>query len=102
MRGIISKSQQTTRRQLALLLFAAMGCVTTLLSTFLAGHGMRPDQMDLRHISLISLVAGAGFIAGLIVWHMASSARRDARYAKAESAQLRRNLAAASPSGIAE
>ena len=95
MRGIISKSQQTTRRQLALLLFAAMGCVTTLLSTFLAGHGMRPDQMDLRHISLISLVAGAGFVAGLIVWHMASSARRDARYAKAESAQLRRNLAAA-------
>lgn len=96
MRGISNKKQKsTTRRQLALLLLAAMGCVTALLSSFVSGHGMKPDQMDLRHVSLIALVAGAGFIAGLIVWHMASTARREARYAKAESAQLRRNLAAA-------
>lgn len=96
MRGKTQKAQKTTtRRQLALLLLAAMGCVTALLSTFISGHELRPDQMDLRHVSLIAFVAGAGFIAGLIVWHMTSSARREARYAKAESLQLRRNLAAA-------
>jgi signal transduction histidine kinase len=95
MRVTANRTQQTTRRQLALLLLAAMGCVTTLLGTFVSGHGMRPEQFNLRHITLIALVAGAGFIAGLIVWHMASAARREARYAKAESLQLRRNLAAA-------
>lgn len=96
MRSTAYKAQRTTtRRQLALLLLAAMGCVTALLSTFVSGHGIRADQMDLRHVSLIALVAGAGFIAGLIVWHMTSTARREARYAKAEAMQLRRNLAAA-------
>ena len=95
MRSITNRNQQTTRRQLALLLLAAMGCITALLSSFVSGHELKPDQMDLRHVSLIALVAGAGFIAGLIVWHMASTARREARYAKAESLQLRRNLAAA-------
>lgn len=95
MRSISNRNQQTTRRQLALLLLAAMGCVTVLLSSFVAGHGLKLDQMDMRHVSLIAMVTGAGFIAGLIVWHMASTARRDARYAKAESLQLRRNLAAA-------
>ncbi len=96
MRRIANKAQHsTTRRQLALLLLAAMGCVTALLSTFLTGHGFKSDQLDLRHVSLIAIVAGAAFIAGLIVWHMASAARREARYAKAESMQLRRNLAAA-------
>lgn len=78
-----------------MLLLAAMGCVTALLATFVSGHAIQPDRIDLRHISLIALVAGAGFIAGLIVWHMTSVARREARYAKAESLQLRRNLAAA-------
>jgi signal transduction histidine kinase len=96
MRGKIDQQQKTTtRRQLALLLLAAMGCVTALLSTFISGHELRPDQMDLRHVSLIAFVAGAGFVASLIVWHMTSTARREARYAKAESLQLRRNLAAA-------
>ena len=95
MRSITNRNQQTTRRQLALLLLAAMACITALLSSFLSGHGMKPDDMDMRHVSLIALVAGTAFIAGLIVWHMASSARREARYAKAESLQLRRNLAAA-------
>ena len=87
--------QSTTRRQLALLLLAAMGCVTALLSTFISGQSVQTDQLDLRHISLIMIVAGTGFIAGLIVWHIASSARREARNATAESLQLRRNLAAA-------
>jgi signal transduction histidine kinase len=95
MRVTATRTHQTTRRQLALLLLAAMGCVTTLLGTFVSGHGIRTEQFNLRHITLIALVAGAGFIAGLIVWHMASAARREARYAKAESLQLRRNLAAA-------
>ncbi|MEQ1670053.1 MAG: histidine kinase, partial [Hyphomicrobium sp.] len=96
MRGKTKRTQKTTtRRQLALLLLAAGACVTALLSTFISGHGVRPEQLDLRHVTLIAVVAGAGFVAGLIVWHMTSSARREARYAKAESLQLRRNLAAA-------
>lgn len=90
-----TRTRQTTRRQLALLLLASLGCVTVLLSSFISGHGTKPEVIDLRHISLIALVAGAAFIAGLIVWHMTSSARREARYAKAESMLLRRNLAAA-------
>ncbi len=96
MRRISIRTQQTTtRRQLALLLLASMGCVVSMLAMFISGHNVRPEGLDLRHISLIALVASAGFVAGLIVWQMTSAARREARYAKAESAQLRRNLAAA-------
>ena len=97
MRAIAPRRVQvtTTRRQLAGLLLAAMACVVALLAAVVAGDHGPADQFNYRHISLIALVAGAGFIAGLIVWHMTSSARREARYAKAESLQLRRNLAAA-------
>lgn len=85
----------TTRRQLAGWLLAAMACVGTLLVSIVSGDHAAPESFDLRHLSLIALVAGAAFVAGLVVWHMASTARREARYAKAESQQLRRNLAAA-------
>ena len=97
MRAIAPRRVQvtTTRRQLATLLLAAMACVVTLLAAVVSGDRVQPEHFDFRHISLIALVAGAGFVAGLIVWHMTSSARREARYAKAESQQLRRNLAAA-------
>jgi signal transduction histidine kinase len=96
MRAITSRIQQnTTRRQLAMLLLASLGCVAVLLATLVSGHEAPVGRIDLRHISLIALVGGAAFVAGLIVWHMTSSARREARYAKAESLQLRRNLAAA-------
>ncbi len=97
MRAIAPRRVQltTTRRQLAALLLAAMAGVVALLVAIVAGDHAQPDRLDLRHISLIALVAGAGFIAGLIVWHMTSAARREARYAKAECLQLRRNLAAA-------
>ena len=46
-------------------------------------------------MAVIGLVAAAVFIAGLIVWHMGSVARKEANTAKAESQHLRRNLAAA-------
>ena len=97
MRAIAPRRVQitTTRRQLAGLLLAAMGCVIGLLASLVSSDRTHADQFDLGHISLIALVAGAGFIAGLIIWHMTSTARREARYAKAESLQLRRNLAAA-------
>lgn len=96
MRALTSRIQQnTTRRQLAMLLFGALGCVTALLATLASGHPAPIGSIDLRHISLIAVVALAAFFAGLIVWHMTSSARREARYAKAECMQLRRNLAAA-------
>lgn len=96
MRAHANKAQTaTTRRQLALILFAALAVVSMVLTGVISGEHSRPQTFDLRHISLIALVAGAAFIAGLIVWHMTSSARRDAHNAKTESAQLRRNLAAA-------
>ena len=96
MRAHANKTQTaTTRRQLALILFAALAVVSMVLTGVISGEHSRPQTFDLRHISLIALVAGAAFIAGLIVWHMTSSARRDAHNAKTESAQLRRNLAAA-------
>ena len=85
----------TTRRQIALLAIAAMACVSLLLGGIISGDHNKSNTFDLRHISLIALVAGAGFIAGLIVWHMTSSARREAHEAKSESQQLRRNLASA-------
>lgn len=84
----------TTRWQLALLLLAAMACVATMLASFVAGHPIEPGQLDVRHVSLIALVAGAGFIAALVIWHMNSVGQRQTRDAKAESLQLRRNLAA--------
>lgn len=87
--------RDTTRRQLALLSLAAMGCVTVLLAAFVSGRDIHPEQMEVKHFALIGLIAVSGIIAGLIVWRMTSSARREARYAKAESLQLRRNLAAA-------
>jgi signal transduction histidine kinase len=78
-----------------MLLFAAMAAVSFLLAGIISGDHSQPGTLDLRHLTLIALVAGAAFIAGLIVWHMTSSARREARDAKIESAHLRRNLAAA-------
>jgi signal transduction histidine kinase len=87
--------KMTTRLQLSLLLIAAMACVATMLASFVAGRKFDAGQFDVRQVSLVALIAGAAFIAGLIVWHMGSVARRDARQAKAESQQLRRNLAAA-------
>ncbi len=96
MRAIAKKANKgTTRRQLAVLLLAAMACVTVLMAAIVSADSAQPDAFDLRHMSLIAVVAGSGFIAGLIVWHIASAARREARLAKAESLQLRRNLAAA-------
>lgn len=96
MRAIANKAQTvTTRRQLAMLAMAATACVSMLLGAIIAGEKTQSNSLDLRHITLIALVAGAGFIAGLIVWHMTSSARREARDAKAEAQQLRRNLASA-------
>ena len=97
MRAIAKKAnKETTRRQLAVLLLAAMACITVLMAAVVSrDSGAQPNAFDLRHISLITVVAGAGFIAGLIVWHIASAARREARQAKTESLQLRRNLAAA-------
>ncbi|MEZ5898106.1 MAG: ATP-binding protein [Hyphomicrobiaceae bacterium] len=96
MRAIANKTQTaTTRRQLAMLAIAATACVTMLLGAVITGDKSQPGALDMRHITLIALVAGAGFIAGLIVWHMTSSARREARDAKAEVQQLRRNLASA-------
>ncbi|HMN37143.1 MAG TPA: PAS-domain containing protein [Hyphomicrobium sp.] len=96
MRAIANKAQTaTTRRQLAMLAIAATACVTMLLGAVIAGDKGQPGALDMRHITLIALVAGAGFIAGLLIWHMASIARREAREAKAEALQLRRNLASA-------
>jgi len=96
MRATATKAQTgTTRRQLALLLIAAMALVTPLLAGIISGDHSKPDALDLRHLSLIALVAGAGFIAGLIVWRMTSSARHEAQEFKNEAQQLRRNLAAA-------
>ncbi len=96
MRAIAKKANRsTTRRQLAVLLLAAMACVTVLIAAIVSADSAQPNAFDLRHMSLIAVVAGSGFIAGLIVWHIASGARREARLAKAESLQLRRNLAAA-------
>ena len=85
----------TTRWQVALLLVAAMACVATMLTVFVAGHRIAPADFDMRRITLLALIVGASFFVGLVVWHMTSVARREARYAKAESQQLRRNLAAA-------
>ena len=96
MRAIANKAQTaTTRRQLALLAIAAMSCVGLLLGAFISGDKGQPGALDLRHLTLIAVIAGAGFIAALIIWHITSSARREAREAKAEILQLRRNLASA-------
>ncbi len=85
----------TTKLQLALLLIAAMALVATMLAGFVAGHPLKPGQLDLNRMAVIGLVAAAVFIAGLIVWHMGSVIRKEASKAKAESQHLRRNLAAA-------
>jgi signal transduction histidine kinase len=85
----------TTRLQLLLLLIAAMACVATMLATFVDGHHIGSVEFGLRHLWLIAAVAGAAITSIAIIWHMGSIARREARAAKAESTQLRRNLAAA-------
>lgn len=96
MRAIANKAQMaTTRRQLAMLAIAATACVSMLLGAVIAGERNQTNSLDLRHITLIALVAGAGFIAGLIIWHVTISARREARDSKFEAHQLRRNLASA-------
>ena len=78
-----------------MLLLAALGCIAALLATYVSGAGQTAEHFDMRHVSLIALVACSCLIAGLMVWHMTTIARHEARYAKAESMLLRRNLAAA-------
>lgn len=78
-----------------MLLLAALGCIAALLATYVSGAGQTAEHFDMRHVSLIALVACSCIIAGLMVWHMTTIARHEARYAKAESMLLRRNLAAA-------
>ncbi len=73
----------TTRLQLVLLLIAAMACVATLLASVVGRHRVQPGELDMSHVALIALVAGAAFLAGLVVWHMSGVARREARAAKA-------------------
>ncbi|MBS0250279.1 MAG: PAS-domain containing protein [Proteobacteria bacterium] len=85
----------STRLQLALLLAAAMGLVATLMVVLVGAHSTEPTSFDYRQLAVLGVVAGAVFIAGLIVWHMATVARKEARKAKTESQHLRRNLAAA-------
>jgi PAS domain-containing protein len=84
----------TTRLQLLLLLIAAMACVATLLASFGDGHRIGSFDFDLRHVWLILAVAVGGIAVIAVIWRISSVARREARSAKAESAQLRRNLAA--------
>ncbi|CCB63792.1 putative histidine kinase, Putative HK, ATPase and Sensor Domain [Hyphomicrobium sp. MC1] len=84
-----------TKLQLALLLAAAMGLVATLLTVLVGARSATVASFDFRQLAVGGLVAGAVFIAALIVWHMASVARKEARKAKTESQHLRRNLAAA-------
>ncbi|MFT3733325.1 MAG: ATP-binding protein [Hyphomicrobium sp.] len=78
-----------------LLLAAAIGLVATLLAVFVGGHGVDPGKLTVRQMATVGFIAGAMFIAGLVVWRIGSVARADAKKAKAESQHLRRNLAAA-------
>jgi signal transduction histidine kinase len=95
MRRIGAPTQRaTTRRQVALLLLAAMGCTMGLLAMVMASEGVRPSGLEFRHVSFVALIACSGFAASLMVWKMTSAARRGARAAAAESVQLRRHLAA--------
>jgi signal transduction histidine kinase len=87
--------KMTTRLQLLLLLIAAMACVATMLASFVDGHHIGSVDFHMRHLWLIAAVSGAAIAAVAIIWRMGSMARREARAAKAESTQLRRNLAAA-------
>ncbi len=90
-----SGRRSTTKLQLALLLVAAMACVAAMLAIFVGGSRLEPGALNMRQLAAGGLVAGAIFIAGLIIWHMANVARKETRKAKAESQQLRRNLASA-------
>lgn len=67
----------------------------TLLAVFMASHDVSAAAFGARHAALIVAVSAAGLIAGLVVWRMTSSARREALTASAENTRLKRNLAAA-------
>ncbi len=85
----------TARLQLALLLLAAMASVAAMVAVFVGGHQIEPTNLTERQLAVVGIVAAAVFVAGLIIWHMGSVARKEAGKAKAESHHLRRNLAAA-------
>ena len=76
-----------------MLLVAAMACVATILASLVPKHPVDTTQFDIRHILLVAVIAIAAFLAGLAIWHMTNAARRQATSARAESQQLRRNLA---------
>ena len=75
-----------------------MACVAAMLAGFVGGRVDRADR-DLGETSDGRSLASfaAVLVAGLIIWHMGSGWTRteDRAKAKAESQQLRRNLAAA-------
>jgi signal transduction histidine kinase len=85
----------TSKRQLALLLLAAMACVSTLLTILLGARTADSAGASGRQFAVIAVIAASIFIAGIIVWHRGSVARRQMRNARAENQTLRRNLAAA-------
>lgn len=89
----------TARRQLTLLMLAAMAGIAVLLAVLVTGTeapfgSASGAPMTLRWW-LIALFGAAGFIAGVIIWRMTTTVQRDARLVKAENQQLRRSLASA-------
>lgn len=85
--------KMTTRRQLAMLLAAAMACVAILVACLVPRHQINAAQVDIRHALLIAIIALVAFLAGLAIWHVMNAARRQATVARAETQKLRRNLA---------
>ncbi|MBA2125552.1 histidine kinase [Hyphomicrobium methylovorum] len=95
MRATLHSRKISTRGQLALLLFAAMSFVATLLTSLVSRDEVTTSGFDIRTVLLLAIGAGALVLMGSVIWHKGSVAKREARTAKAESLQLRRNLAAA-------
>lgn len=100
MRGNSAPPEDSTaRRQLAVLMLAAMAGIAVLLAVLMAGteapFGSAGGAPTTLRWWLIALFGAAGFVAGVIIWRMTTTVQRDARLVKAENQQLRRSLASA-------
>ena len=66
---------RNARTELALLLLASLGCALALTAGFADTAGSSIGMLAVRHLVLVTLVAGAAGIALLLVWQATRSAQ---------------------------
>ncbi len=85
----------STGTDLALLLLASLACVVVLTLAISDGRTISAGGLQMRHLLIFSIVAGAAMLAGLVVWSATRYAKQLARRSMEEASALRKDLSTA-------